>query len=154
VFESKAKARDLCARGRRQLSRTPPSLVDGASVVQWAGLLVVDAAASESLVCGRLSHRLRVLSVDPQIPQLARYLRRRDACHPHTHLDTIRCNKKGKGSPYSITVRRVPDLIPVLGSQPAGDVSHKPNGRLLLFSTGPAVTPATLKKAATNSAAW
>ena len=29
--------------------------------------------------------------------------------------------KKGKGSPYSITERRVPELIPVLGSQPAGD---------------------------------
>ena len=27
-----------------------------------------------------------------------------------------------KGSPYSITQRRVPELIPVLGSQPAGDV--------------------------------
>ena len=25
---------------------------------------------------------------------------------------------------YSITERRVPELIPVLGSQPAGDVSH------------------------------
>ena len=37
---------------------------------------------------------------------------------------------KGKGSPYSITERRVPELIPVLGSQPAGDVSHKPDGRL------------------------
>ena len=36
---------------------------------------------------------------------------------------------KGKGSPYSITERRVPDLIPVLGSQPAGDVSRKPGGR-------------------------
>ena len=34
--------------------------------------------------------------------------------------------KKVKGSPYSITERRVPELIPVLGSQPAGDVSHKP----------------------------
>jgi len=29
---------------------------------------------------------------------------------------------KGKGSPYSIAERRVPELIPVLGSQPAGDV--------------------------------
>ena len=29
--------------------------------------------------------------------------------------------KKGKGSLYSITERRVPELIPVLGSQPAGD---------------------------------
>jgi len=37
---------------------------------------------------------------------------------------------KGKGSSYSITERRVPELIPVLGSQPAGDVSHKPGGRL------------------------
>jgi len=27
-------------------------------------------------------------------------------------------------SPYSIIKRRVPDPIPVLGSQPAGDVSH------------------------------
>jgi len=27
------------------------------------------------------------------------------------------------------TERRVPELIPVLGSQPAGDVSHKPGGR-------------------------
>jgi len=27
------------------------------------------------------------------------------------------------GSPYSITERRVPELIPVLGSQSAGDVS-------------------------------
>jgi len=30
--------------------------------------------------------------------------------------------------------RRVPELIPVLGSQPAGDVSHKPGGRLPLLS--------------------
>ena len=39
-----------------------------------------------------------------------------------------------KGSPYSITEGRVPELIPVLGSQPAGDVSHKPGGRLPLLS--------------------
>jgi len=59
----------------------------------------------------------------------------------------------GKSSPYSITERRVPELIPVLGSQPAGDVSHKPGGRLPLLSARPAVTPATLKRAATNFAA-
>jgi len=53
--------------------------------------------------------------------------------------------KKGKGSPYSITERRVPELIPVLGSRPVGDVSHKPDSRLLLLSTRPAVTLATLK---------
>ena len=60
-----------------------------------------------------------------------------------------------KASPYSITERRVPELIPVLtGSQPASDVSHKPGGRLPLLSARPAVTPATLKRAATNFAAW
>jgi len=34
-----------------------------------------------------------------------------------------------KGSPYSITEGRVQELIPVLGSQLAGEVSHKPGGR-------------------------
>ena len=58
--------------------------------------------------------------------------------------------KKGKGSPYLITERRVPELILVLGSLPAGDVSHKPGVRLPLLSARPAVTPATLKRAATN----
>jgi len=62
--------------------------------------------------------------------------------------------KKGKGSPYSITERRVPELIPVPGSQPAGDASHKPGSRLPLLSARPAVTPATLKRAATNFAAF
>jgi len=61
---------------------------------------------------------------------------------------------KGKGSPYSITEHRVPELIPVLGSQPTGDISHKAGSRLPLLSAGPAVTPATLKRAATNFAAW
>ena len=61
---------------------------------------------------------------------------------------------KGKGCPYSITERSVPELIPVLDSQPAGDVSHKPGGRLPLLSARPAVTTATLKRAATNFAAW
>jgi len=61
---------------------------------------------------------------------------------------------KGKGSPYSITERRVLELIPVLGSQPADYVSHKPSGRLPLLFARPAVTPATLKRAATSFAAW
>ena len=55
-----------------------------------------------------------------------------------------------KGNPYSNTEHRVPELIPVLGSQPEGDVSHKPSGRLPLLSTRPAVTLATLKRAATS----
>jgi len=62
--------------------------------------------------------------------------------------------KKGKGSPCSITERRVPELIPVLGSQRAGDVNHKPDGRLPLLSARPAVTPATFKRTAINFAAW
>ena len=57
-----------------------------------------------------------------------------------------------KASPHSITERRVPGLIPVLGSQPAGDVSHKPGGRLPLLSARPAVTLATLKRPATSFA--
>jgi len=63
-----------------------------------------------------------------------------------------RYNKKV--SRYSITERRVPELIPVLGSQSAGDGSHKPAGRLPLLSATPAVTPATVKRAATKFAAW
>jgi len=55
-----------------------------------------------------------------------------------------------KGSPYSITKRRVPELITVVGSQPASDVSHKPGGRLPLLSARPAVIPATLTRAATG----
>jgi len=60
---------------------------------------------------------------------------------PEIHRDTI-------------AERRVSELIPVHGSQPAGDVSHKPGGRLPLLSARSAVTPATLKRAATNFAAW
>ena len=85
----------------------------------------------------------------------------------YTKVD-VQCNKRStsnypysgrhpnfliKGSPYSITERRVPELIPVLGSQPAGDVSHKPGGGLPLLSARPAVTLAILKRAATNFAA-
>ena len=62
--------------------------------------------------------------------------------------------KKGKGSLYSITDRRILELTLVLGSQPAGEVSHKPAGRQPLLSDRPAVTPATLNRAATNFAAW
>ena len=52
------------------------------------------------------------------------------------------------------SAERFPELIPVLGSQTAGDVSHEPSSRLPLLSAWPAVTPATLKGAATSFAAW
>jgi len=67
------------------------------------------------------------------------------------HLKT---NKKGKGNPYFIAERRVPALIPVLGSRPAGDMSHKSSNRLSLLSARPAVTLTTLKRAAASFAAW
>ena len=69
-------------------------------------------------------------------------------------LVSVSAKKKGKGSPHLIAERRVPELIPVLGSQPAGDVSHKPGGRLTLLSARPAVTLAILKRAATSFTAW
>jgi len=70
-------------------------------------------------------------------------------------VDTVRKSViKGKGSPYSTGERRVPELIPVLGSQAAGDVSHKPGSSLPLLSVRPAVILATLKRAATSFAAW
>ena len=58
-----------------------------------------------------------------------------------------------KGSPYSITECRVPELIPVLGSQPAGGASHNLAVGCHYFPPG-LVTPTTLKRAATNLAAW
>jgi len=56
------------------------------------------------------------------------------SCDVYTR-DAMLARVKGKckGSPYSITERRIPELIPVLiGNQPAGDVSHKPGARLQL----------------------
>ena len=64
------------------------------------------------------------------------------------HSNILLSLLKGKGSPYAITERRVPELIPVLGSQPAGDVI------LPLLPARPAVTLATLKRTATDFAAW
>ena len=71
----------------------------------------------------------------------------------HVHNRTLHYIK-GKVSPYLITEHRVPELIPVLGSQPAGDVSHKPSSMLRLLSARPTVTLAALKWAATIFAAW
>jgi len=46
---------------------------------------------------------------------------------------------------YSIAERRFPELIPVLGSQSAGDVSHKPGGRLLLLTPALQLPPQPLR---------
>ena len=79
--------------------------------------------------------------------------RERSRCHTSTISGTLQTDK-GKASPYSTAERRVLELISVLGSQPAGDVSHIPGGRLPLLSARPAVTPATLKRSATSFPAW
>jgi len=49
---------------------------------------------------------------------------------------------------------RVPQLIPNLGSQPAGNVSHKPGGTLQLLSARPALTLARNPQEVTSFAAW
>jgi len=102
--------------------------------------------ASERCRVGSLAHRLTVTGPLPSQANI----------HPPTFAEvcTLDTYLKGKGSPHAIIERRVPELIPVLGSQPAGDVNHKPDGRLPLLCTGPAVTPATLERAATSFAAW
>ena len=46
--------------------------------------------------------------------------------------------KKVKVAHTRLPERRVPELIPVFGSQPVCDVSHKPGGRLPLLSARPA----------------
>jgi len=73
--------------------------------------------------------------------------RHHSAHRPMLPVRHVACTyvKEGKGSPYSIADRRVPELIPVLGSQPTGDVSHKPGVRLPLLSTRPAVTSQPLR---------
>jgi len=53
-----------------------------------------------------------------------------------------------------LTERTVSELIPVLPSPPAADLSHTPAVLLPLHSARPAVTPATHQRAATNLAAW
>jgi len=50
-----------------------------------------------------------------------------------------------KGGPYSIAERTVSELILVLGSQPAGDMSHKPSGRLPLLSASPELPSQSLR---------
>jgi len=57
---------------------------------------------------------------------------------------TLKKVKKGKGSPYSITERGVPELIPVLGSQPAGDVSRYPAVGCHYFPPGLQLPPQPL----------
>ena len=65
-------------------------------------------------------------------------------CFTCYHVLLRHLKKVKVGSPYSITEHRVWELIPILGSRPAGDVSREPGGRLPLLSARPAVTLTTL----------
>jgi len=77
-----------------------------------------------------------LLRILPTITTLINTILVDELCHNYIMSITYKCDikkvKKGKGSPYSIAERRVPGLIPVLGSQPAGAVSHKPGSRIPL----------------------
>jgi len=99
----------------------------------------------------RIIYSGRLLQDDVQLKDVLRQVCVR--CPSSFCLQHVLVLSKGKASPYSITERRVPELISVLGSQPVGDVSHKPTGWLPLLSARPAVTLITLKRAATNFAA-
>ena len=57
-------------------------------------------------------------------------------------------------SPYALPATQPTVSKHWRNHQPPGDVSHKPSGRLPLPSARPAVTLATLKRAATNFVAW
>ena len=66
-----------------------------------------------------------------------------------------KCNTQAAPScDISSSGRHISMSHSILSSHPAGEVSHKPGSRLPLLSTRPAVTPVTLKRAATNFAAW
>ena len=65
---------------------------------------------------------------------------------PPSNVYTFTTDEGGqydRGSRYSITERRAPELIPVLDSQPAGDVSHKPGCHY--FSPGPQLSSQPLR---------
>jgi len=82
--------------------------------------------------------------------------------HKHIHmwiiLEQLHITKQPSVCCFLVSVENVAhtrlQLIPVLGSQPAGDARHKPGSRLPLLSARPAVTHATLKRAANNFDAW
>ena len=131
----------------------------------------VNVSQALRIFCRTLSSRFTGIRSTCHSPSTVRSsapcARSKNGCRPpeyaifimlyHTHTrhrrDMVKV-KRGKCSPYSTAERRVPELILVIGSQPAGDVSHKPGGRLPLLSTRPAVNLATLKRAATSFTVW
>jgi len=74
-----------------------------------------------------------------------RRLEMRGSRHSSLYKSLFTENGKKVSSPYSITERTVPKLIPVLDSQPAGDVSHKPGVGCHYFPSGLQLPPQPLK---------
>ena len=87
------------------------------------------------------------------LPTVVVCLNRQQRCQPGSRLKVNRAmtlpqrslTGVQKSSPYSITERRVPELIPVLGSQPADDVSHKPGVGCHYFPPGLQLPPQPLR---------
>jgi len=104
---------------------------------------------SFSIIFGTLSLPIFVLEVSSMSSQIATTPCLNATVKLYTVFNSRNIGKKGKASPYSTTERWVPEMIPVLGSQPASDVSHKPGSRLPLLSARLAVTLATLQMTAT-----
>ena len=149
-----------CAGHGRGALVSPPLLLLLLLLLQGAGddgrvvaaghlhQLVVAATLRRSSGARRVDH---VVARRQKLPHRAQH----SNAHQTRHAASSAEVKKRKGSRwYSTVERRVPQLVPVLGSQPAGNMSHKPGGRLPLLSARPAVTLAALKRAATNFAAW
>jgi len=85
----------------------------------------------EVLAHANLPHQLVLVAVHSrQLADMCKYvLQPIRQLHTPADNEEYKVHGKGKGCPYSITECRVPQLIPVLGSQPGGDMSHKPCGR-------------------------
>jgi len=82
------------------------------------------------------STRSVVLSADSRRDMLGWMGAIQQVTHARTHTQTDLTDtytRTLKVARTRLTERRFPELIPVLGSQPAGDVSHKPGSRLPLL---------------------
>jgi len=79
--------------------------------------------------------RLVQKEVSKVVTQIAKMIGLSTTVHGKTIPPPL-VNLDKKFSPYSITECMVPELIPVLGSQPAGDNNNNNNDRLTAFDPG------------------
>ena len=103
----------------------------GKEAVKW--VYCSSSTSSSSRVGVWMSVRCLLLGGIQEATAHARVGSQQARCWTQSHVSVLTCQpeltvslvrvKKSKGSPYSITKRRVLELIPVLGSQPAGDTT-------------------------------